>query len=98
MREIECIQAPLAEVEQADHANDVQPLDGGDADGEPDELAFPRRRKREDRGHEHDRRFDAVASGLYRYGEAVAAALQQLAVSHHARIENLDDTRACRRE
>src|SRR6185312_12956350 len=96
MRPFEHVEVPLPEVEQADHPDDVEPLDGDDADGEPGELALPRRRKREDRRHQDDRRLDAVASGLDRDREAVACALQHLAVRQDLGIEQLDDTRADR--
>jgi len=73
----------LAEVEQADHAHDVQPLDRDDAAGEPDELVLPRRGKREHRRKQHDRRFDAVAARLDRHREAVLGAAQNLSRRHH---------------
>ena len=73
VRPLEHVAVPLPEVEQADHAHDVEPLHRDDAGREADELVLPRRGEREHRGDEHDRRLDAVAAGLDRHREAVAS-------------------------
>ena len=45
MRPLEHREVPLADVEEADHADDVEELHGDDADREADELVPPRRRE-----------------------------------------------------
>src|SRR5207248_10737384 len=87
MRPFEDLAIPLPEIEQADHADDVQALHGDDARGESDELVLPRRRECEHGGDQHDRRFDAVAAGFDRHGETIAGRAQNLAYRDDARIE-----------
>jgi hypothetical protein len=93
VRELEHREVPLPEVEQADHPDDVERLDGDDAGGEPDQPVFPRRREGEHRRQQHDRRLDAVAAGLDGDGEPVGRAAEDLAGGDDTRIEQRDQPR-----
>src|SRR5438876_1332978 len=63
MRPFEDVAIPLSEVEQADHADDVQALHGDNAGSEAHQPVLPGRRKCEHRCDQNDRGFDAVAAG-----------------------------------
>ena len=74
----------------------LRPCTANDAGEQPDELVLPRRRKGEDRRQQHDGRFDAVAPGLDRHGEAVRRAAQHLAGHRDIGIGQRDERGADR--
>src|SRR5436190_9490195 len=76
VRPFEYVAIPLSEIEQADHADDVQALHRDDADRQAGKPVLPRRGEREHRRNQHDRRLDAVAAGLDRHRESVARRAQ----------------------
>src|SRR6266542_2219790 len=93
MRPLEDIAIPLSEVEETDHADDVQTLDGDNAGSKPRELMLPWRRKRKHRGNQDDRGFDAVAARLDRHRKSVRRRAQDLAGGGNPRIESGDQRR-----
>src|SRR4030095_15422191 len=98
MRPFEGLEIPLAKVEEADHADDVEQLHGQHPDDEADDLVPPGRGKRKHGGQQDQRSLAAIASGLDRPCEAIRRAADDLAAGHDVGIEHRDDRRRNRRE
>ena len=87
MRPFEGFHTPLAKIEQADHAHDVQRLHSDEAGDDADQTVPPRRGEGEHRGDENDRGLNAVTSRLNGKRETVAGTLKNLAKNGDLGIE-----------
>ena len=96
MEPVEPGHVPLAHVEQADDAHQVQRLDCHKTDRETHQFVLERGREGEDGGKQDDQCLDAIAARLDADGKPRLQIPDDLAIGRHAAVEQLDQEHADR--
>ena len=85
---------PLAQIKERDDADDIQSLHKKEAGEDGKWLCEWRRGKGHDARNEHDRGFNPIAAGLYRYRKAGCRISQDAALSDDVVVEGQNDSGA----